>query len=196
MPSVALSRFRQQLESSVQLRSTKTDHNINKEKQIYYQASLAATVAAWDSFIKSATKEFIARTFSKSQDSSYLIIHTSLKAQLDEKTKRLNTPNFDNARNHILEFTGYDPIGDWNYPPLNWNSIQAKVRLDEILKIRHSFAHGFPTPSLSWTTSPNGGPPRLTSEDTRFNESFIAHLAKITDKSLEKHLFDNFGMNF
>ncbi|MDI6528284.1 HEPN domain-containing protein [Pseudomonas otitidis] len=196
MPSVALSRFRQQLESSEKLRNTKTDHNLNKEKQIYYQASLAATVAAWDSYIKAVTKEFIARTFSKSQESSYLIIHTSLQTQLNEKTKRLNTPNFDNARNHILEFTGYDPIIIWNYPPLNWNSIQAKVRLDEILRIRHSFAHGFPTPSLSWTTSPNGGPPRLTSEDTRFNEIFITYLAKTTDKNLEKYLFENFGITF
>ncbi|WP_276487060.1 HEPN domain-containing protein [Ectopseudomonas mendocina] len=196
MVSVAISRFQQQMDNAEKLRQTQTSKNQNIEKQIYYQASLAATVAAWDSYIKAVTNEFISKTFSRSSDSFYLIIHNSLQIQFKEKTKRLNTPSFDNARNYILEFTGYDPIADWGFPKLNWSHFQVKNRLEEILKVRHSFAHGFPTPPLPWTTSTTGGGPRLKLDDMKFNELIITHLVKTTDSKLEIYLSNNFGLNF
>jgi|GEM_PF-6541051 len=196
MASVAISRFQQQMNNAEKLRKTQTQKNKNNEKQIYYQASLAATVAAWDSYIKAVTGEFISKTFSRSSDSFYLITHNSLQIQFKEKTKRLNTPSFDNARNHILEFTGYDPISDWDYPKLNWSHFQVKNRLEEILKVRHSFAHGFPTPPLPWTTSITGGGTRLKLDDIKFNEIIITHLVRTTDRKLEVHLSNNFGLNF
>ncbi|HCR1828758.1 TPA: hypothetical protein ONB59_001081 [Pseudomonas aeruginosa] len=195
MPSKALARFKIQISNAEILRRTNS-HLKNQDRQIYYHASLATTVAAWDAFVKGITLEFNARVLLYSQSIAYQIIYTALKKQLEEKNRKLNTPNYENARNHILDFTGYDTIPAWNYPRANLNSQQVKDRVGEIFKVRHSFAHGFSIPSLNWTTPPRGGAPRLTALDVEFNEKLFTHLTKITDKNLEHHLTNNFGTSF
>ncbi|WP_312375369.1 HEPN domain-containing protein [Pseudomonas oryzihabitans] len=195
MASQALEKFKRQTENSIVLRKTVTPNNLNLEKQIYYHASLASLVASWDSFVKAITTEFVNRVRLSSTSSSYSILHKALEDQLTEKTKKLNTPNHDNARNHILAFTGYDVISVWNYPKLGWTNIQVKNRLDEIFKVRHSFAHGFSLPKLSWTTNHKSNT-RLKSSDLEFNERFLTHLAKTTDRNLSTHMKSSFGFDF
>lgn len=195
MSSQALARFQHQLSNAETLRKTNPTSQ-SKSRQIYYHASLAITVAAWDAFIKNITKEFNSRTILFATTAAFQSIHASLTKQLEDKTKRLNTPDYNNARNHILEFTGYDTIGIWHYSQGNLTSQQVKNRIEEIFKVRHSFAHGFPIPPLSWTISPRGGAPRLTAADLAFNEKIITHLTNVTDKNLDIHMRATFGMNF
>lgn len=71
---------------------------------------------------------------------------------------------------------------------------QVKEKLDQILQVRHSFAHGFPLPAYSWTTSANGKV-RLTTTAVRDVQLFFANMVRRTDKGLAHHVAIAYGKN-
>jgi hypothetical protein len=161
-------------------------------RQIFYHADLAATVAAWDAFIHSIILEYIG-CIGDITSPHLLRARELLGGLASERLDRTRAPNFDNARSVLVRCTGYDPIGDWNVPRrgLSWQQVQA--RLNEILKVRHSFAHGLSLPSCSWMPVRHGKPylNKRTIEDIR---SLIRHLAIKTDSGLARSLKTSFGV--
>jgi hypothetical protein len=195
MPSRAFAQFSISIGKASSLSDTRILSSSSIErKQIFYHADLAATVAAWDAFIHEIIMEYIGSIGDIS--SPRLLRARELLAGLaGERLDRTRAPNFDNARSVLVRCTGYDPIGDWNVPRkgLSWQQVQARV--NEILKVRHSFAHGIALPSYSWMPVRQGRPylNKKTIGDIR---SLIRHLAIKTDGGLARSLRASFGVGW
>ena len=71
--------------------------------------------------------------------------------------------------------------------------LQVRARLNEILRVRHSFAHGFDIPDYDWTRSP-GGKIRLTSKAIQETEAFFKNLVKVTDRGMKTHIELTYGL--
>jgi len=161
-------------------------------KQVCYHASLAASVAAWDAYIK----EIIANFFDVTADPLTLrfnSVHTLARQSARSASGRFNTPDWEKSRNLLMQQTGYDPYSDWAWTVRGWTAQVVRNRLDEILKVRHSFAHGFALPALTWTQLPSGRI-RLAASALRENEAFFAFLVRVTDKGISKHIHAAYGV--
>ncbi len=161
------------------------------EVQILFGASLVACVATWDTYIKDLVNDF----FNESADPltpRFHAVHSIAKEQALDRLKRFNTPNFENTRNLLVQCTGFDPYTLWQWPVRHMNVQMVQQRLNEVLQVRHSFAHGFAMPAYSWTRSPTGRI-RLTGKDLQVNEAFFRHLVQVTDHGMKTHLSSIFS---
>lgn len=196
MPSTAAEKFYEGLGRASFLRETASIRQLyrtpNQQRQIYYHASLASSVAAWDAYINNIINEFFSVT-TKAIQPDYHAIHTIAQQSAQAALSRFNTPNWENSRNIVLLYTGFDPISYWVWPSRGLSSPQVQERLNQILKVRHSFAHGFQLPVYEWTRSP-AGKVRLTAEALKYNERFISHLVRSTDKGLKHHIKTQFDV--
>ncbi|MBR8829499.1 MAG: hypothetical protein DSM107014_16655 [Gomphosphaeria aponina SAG 52.96 = DSM 107014] len=126
-------------------------------------------------------------------DPKFNAIHSLAKAAAERTLERFNTPNWDNTRNLLVQNTGYDPIGDWVWSERNMNSVDVRLKLNEILRVRHSFAHGFSIPAYSWTQSPTGKI-RLTAKAIKDVDEFCRHLVTVTDLGMKQQIKTNYGI--
>ena len=161
--------------------------------QTCLHASLAANVAAWDAYIHNLVSNFFAE-ISDPLLASFSAVHRIAQTAADIALGRFKTPNWDNTRNILAQYTGYDPYGDWLWPARHMNVAQVQERLDQILKVRHSFAHGFPLPAYPWTVSPSGHI-RLTGAGVSSTHAFFGNLVRRTDKGMVRHISAAFGKN-
>lgn len=148
--------------------------------QAYLHASLTAYVAAWDAYAKALVKEFFTAVAAP-HDPGFLTLHTVAVKNAEFALSRFNNPNWENVRRLLVTQTGYDPLSDWNWSRMNAQNVQQK--LNEVIKVRHSFAHGFPLPALSWTTSSQGRV-ALTVTSVRGVEAFFSNLVRRTDRGM------------
>ena len=178
------------------LRRTATDKRLrpmsHDEIQVYYHAALAAYVAAWNAYISNLVRDFY-DVIADPLNPKFDAIHTLTKGAADNALTRFNTPNWENTRNLLLQYTGYDPLNDWGRSQTNMNLEQVRQRLTEILTVRHSFAHGFDTPSNTWTQSLNRSN-RLTSKAIQETEAFFKNLVKATDSGMKAHIESTYGL--
>lgn len=189
MGSAALAEYTSAASGARTLCATATDARLRplslQVKQQYLHASLAAHVAAWDNYIKSAIREYYRRT-ANPLDVRYAVLHNTVQMLSASALRKLNTPNRDNARNAIVECVGYDPLPDWTWKSANLTATDIKDFMDEVFKVRHSFAHGFGLPALDWL-APKSGANRLTVSAVNRVDHLFSHLTLRTDKGLAKY---------
>ena len=180
------------------LREAATDgrlpRKLQDEKQVYYHAALAAYVAAWDAYINNLVRDFY-DTIDNPSSQGFQAIYEISRRATDRALKRFNSPNWENTRSLLEQYTGYDPpgLGHWVWARRRMVSAQVQVRLNEILRVRHSFAHGFAMPAYDWTQSPSGRV-RLTSKAIRETEAFFRNLVNVTDIGMKVHIWLTYGV--
>jgi hypothetical protein len=161
-------------------------------KYSYYHAALAVYVSGWDAYINNIIAEFFNIT-SDPLNSKYQLMHELARLHSIKKLAKFNTPNWENTRILLTECTGFDPMTHWQWTRRGKNIHESKELLNEILKIRHSFAHGFIMPAFSWNQS-NTGVPRLTKKNIEDIEAFFKHLVNSTDTGLSTHIQSSYGV--
>ena len=178
------------------LRKAATDRRLRPmsqdEIQVYYHASLAAYVAAWEAYINNLVRDFYS-VIADPLNPRFYAIYTIAQQVAEKALERFNTPNWENTRNLLVQYTGYDPIGDWVWARRGISSLQVRERLNEILQVRHSFAHGFGMPAYNWTQSPRGKV-RLTSKAVQETEAFFKNLVNVTGSGMKAHITLNYGI--
>ena len=160
--------------------------------QVYYHAALTSYVAAWNAYIDNLVRNFY-DVIADSANPKFDAIHTLAKGIVENALARFNTPNWGNTRDLLNQYTGYDPINDWGGSQANMNLQQAHQRLNEILRVRHTLAHGSDMPAYNWTQSPSGRI-RLTSEAIQETEAFFKNLVKVTDRGMKTHIESTYGL--
>ena len=161
--------------------------------QVYYHAALTGYVAAWNAYIDNLVRNFY-DMIADSANPKFDAIHTLAKGTVENALTRFNTPNWENTRNIFNQYTGYDPINDWGRSQTNMNLEQVHQRLNEILRVRHSLAHGSDMPAYNWTQSPSGRV-RLTSKAIQEIEVFFKNLVNVTDNGIKAHIESTYGLS-
>ena len=197
MPSPAALKYMTTADRIQTLRRAATDRRLRPmppdEVQVYYHASLVAYVAAWEAYINGLVSNFYDVTVDSS-DSRFHAIYRVAQQAAERALERFNTPNWENTRNLLIQSTDYDPIGDWIWPRRGMVGSQVHERLNEILQVRHSFAHGYDMPPYSWAQSPKGRA-RLTSKVIQEIEVFFKNLVNVTDSGMKVHINQTYGIS-
>jgi len=196
VPSPAALKYKILSNTARTLRETATDprlHPISRSQtQIYYHSALAAFVAAWDAYINELVRNFFTTT-ANPLDPKFHAVHSIARDTAERALERFNTPNSENTRNLLIQNTGYDPIGDWIWSARSMSGLAVRQRLNEILRVRHSFAHGFAIPAYSWTQTPTGKV-RLTAKAIDDVDLFFRHLVAVTDLGMKQHIQTIYGI--
>lgn len=160
-------------------------------------AALATQVAAWDAYIKALSLEYF-RATAIPTDIRFSAMHDLLKAQLESELKKFNTPSSENCRNLLLKYTKFDPWPNWLNIKFHDSKISSSLAirniLDEILKLRHSFAHGFAIPANSWNMDSSGAA-TLNCKILGETRRFLVELCEKTDKGLTLHISTQHGIS-
>ena len=196
MPSPAALKYKILSNTGRTLRETATDprlHPISRSQtQVYYHSALAAFVAAWDAYINELVRNFFTTT-ANPLDPKFHAVHSIARDTAERALERFNTPNSENTRNLLIQNTGYDPIGNWIWSARSMSGLAVRQRLNEILRVRHSFAHGFAIPAYSWTQTPTGKV-RLTAKAIDDVDAFFRHLVAVTDLGMKQHIQTIYGI--
>ena len=188
MKSPAASTYTTSVNRIQILRRAATDKRLRPmsydEVQVYYHAGLTAYVGAWNAYIKNLVRDFY-DVIADPSAPKFQAIYTIARQRAENVLKRFNTPNAENTRNILIQYTRYDPSNT-----LLWIERQ---KLDDIVEVRHSFAHGFDIPSNTWTQSLSKRN-RLTSRGIQETEAFFKNLVKVTDKGMKAHIELTYGL--
>lgn len=109
-------------------------------------AAVAQGVGCWEGFLEAVLREFVSKTRVQAHRKAWTLI-VQFESLVDKMASDLNTPNWDKSRDLILSITGMDPYSSWIWAPNHANQTDTKNFFDGILKVRHSFAHGFLVPN-------------------------------------------------
>lgn len=196
MPSLAHERFQGVSSRAATFLELGRDHRLRpiprRTQQALSHAALAVLVSAWEAYLEELVREFYSNVY-RPTDAGFASLHTVALTTATQNSKKFNTPNWDNARQLLISNTGYDPHPDWAWPSARMSTVDVKERLDQVLQVRHAFAHGFPIPAFDWTTTPTGAT-RLQGTDVVKLSSFFSHLVKRTDRGLKAHIGTRFGV--
>ena len=196
MPSPAASTYTTSVNRIQTLRRAATDKRLrpmsHDEIQVYYHAALTGHVAAWNAYIDNLVRNFY-DLIADSANPKFDAMHTLAKGTIENALTRFNTPNWENTRNLLSQCTGYDPINDWGGSQTNMNLEQVRQRLNEILRVRHSLAHGSDMPAYNWTQSPSGKV-RLTGKAIQKTDAFFKNLVKVTDRGMKAYIASTYDL--
>lgn len=196
MPSPSAIKYQSAVIKARILKDTATHPSLSSinvaQKQVYYHASLSAFVAAWEAYVENLVRDFF-QAIADPLNIKFHAIHSIARDTAERELKRFNTPNADNSRNLLTQTSGYDPIGDWVWSARKMNALDTHQRLNEILKVRHSFAHGFSIPAFSWNQTLTGRV-RLTAKSIDDVQAFFKFLVITTDSGMKKHIRINYSV--
>lgn len=155
MASISLNRFQAASVRASRLLQVSNDARL---RPINYQqaepalhAALAAIVSAWEAYIEAIVIESL-DVIARGAAQGELALVNLLRGEAQRAIQKFNTPNAENCRDIVLRFTGFDAFPVMSSRRLGLTSHQARERLNQILKVRHSFAHGHEMPDFPWTT--------------------------------------------
>ena len=187
MPSPAAGKFRLLRDEADALRKmSRLSRAPFALRQTLYRSSVVLLCAAWQAYIEELVNCFFDET-SPFKVGTANPHHQLARGIAAGEVKRFKTPNSEITRNLLVLTTGYDPWPDWNWPSAGLNSIRMRSRVDEILKVRHSVAHGFSLPKYEWTIS-RAGNARLTAASLDKCVKCIAILVDKTDQGMSNHI--------
>jgi hypothetical protein len=167
--------------------------NSANHKAACLHAALAMLVAAWEAYLERLVRE-IQREFADVSQVRLSVVLSLLTRITEDEVRRFNTPNATNSRELLITHTGYDPINDWQWPKGGLSGVQTRLRLDEILRIRHSFAHGFPVPTdIAWARHRNRAG-ILNATSLKEVDRFLTHMTLVTDIGAKQHLSLVYGI--
>lgn len=109
-------------------------------------ASVAQAVGCWEGYLEAVLREFVSKTRVQAHRRAWTLI-VQFESLVDKMASELNTPNWDKCRELVLNVTGMDVYPSWVWTPRFSNQTDTKAFFDGVLKVRHSFAHGFPVPN-------------------------------------------------
>lgn len=194
MPSPAAIKYQSTVANARILRDTATDLRLRpiamNQKQVYYHAALAAFVALWEAYLENLIRDFFQVT-ADPLNVKFHAIHSIARDAANQALRRFNTPNANNSRNLLARSSGYDPINDWVWTARGLNAVATRQRLDEILQVRHSFAHGFAIPGFRWNQTSTGRI-RLTAQAIDDVQSFFNFLVTVSDRGMKQHIQTNY----
>ena len=191
MPSPALLRFDELMLRADTIMGVDSSGLSRKEVQALFGAVFTAQVAAWNAYVVAVVRAFYLEVANAALP-TFHAMHTISRSHADKELDRFNTPNAENTRNLVAICTGYDPWPDWAWPRSGLSALAARQRVNEILKVRHSFAHGFAMPSYAWNVGATGQT-RLTSAVLRWNRAFLVGIAVRTDAGITAHIRAVYG---
>lgn len=196
MPSPAALKYHEATQKARVLRQTATDPRLHpisySQTQIYYHSALAAFVAGWETYIEELVRQFF-DVIANPLDPKFQAVHSIAKNMAERELKKFNTPNSENSRNLLVLYTGYDPIADWIWSARKMNAVVTRQMLNEILQVRHSFAHGFPVPAYSWTQAPTGKV-RLTAKAIKDVDALFRYLVMAIDRGMKQYIQTNYSI--
>lgn len=182
--------FRRAKARSERLLSISTDRRLRPiaylDAEPALHAALASAVSAWEGYIEAVTLEAI-DAVALGANAEVLWLTSLLRGEASRAIEKFNTPNAENCRDLLLRFTGFDAFPAMQSSRLSLPSHLARVRLNEVLKVRHAFAHGFAIPAYSWTTR-YGVQNRLTKRAVSDASSLIDDLVSGIDSGLAQHI--------
>lgn len=196
MPSHAAQKYAKLAAKAEQLQLLGSDKRIRPitrdQADSYYHAALAAHVAAWEAYLEQLVSDFY-QSISALPTPTMQPLYAIAKDCADSALGKFNTPNFENSRALLVRFTGYDPYADWVWPSRSLGAIQINAQLTEILKVRHSFAHGFSMPQYSWNSKPSGKC-TLSKKSLAMVQALFKNLVSRTDAGMRVHIQNVYGI--
>lgn len=192
MSSIAADEYaRLAIRATVILKADRSDLS-RKEVQAIYGAAFISLVAAWNAYGKAIVRCFF-EMVADPNTPKFNAIWTLAKGAANSACERFNTPNSENTRTLILASTGYDPWPEWDWPAARMSSMEVRLRLNEVLKVRHSLAHGSDVPGYTWTSSASGES-RLTTRNLIWTRRLLNHLVEATDRGIRSHVRAVYGV--
>ena len=197
MQSTAHKRYLIALRAGRRLSVIATDRRLRpvkyEEAEPALHAALASYVSAWEVYVENSTTEFVQK-LQASLTTEGSAVATILLAEASMAKSKFNTPNYENSRDLFLRFTGVDTYPVMASHRLALSGPQTRDRLNEILKVRHSFAHGAPIPAYAWLKR-YGTTNRLTKTAVQMVETLITDLVRQVDAALERQLQQVFHLS-
>jgi len=162
-------------------------------KETCLHAALAMLVAAWEAYLEQLIVE-TQRTLTDPTHLRLTSVLSLLSAISLSEIKKFNTPNANNSRNLLFIHTGFDPLNAWLWSAGGLNAVQTRQRLDEILRVRHCFAHGASIPlDIQWAKDRNS-PGHLNKTVLQMTDRFLSYLVEATDGGMATYVASTYGL--
>lgn len=159
-------------------------------------STVLLAVAAWEQYIESVLLE----AFAKFDPGNAAPLHEQKRhgqrrGEIKTEIHKFGTPNAENTQRLFQTTLGIDPTTGWAmqlYGRTTWGTFtvaESRTRLNEILQVRHSAAHGHAIPKHSWNNTASIG----KIEALRIMQ-FLKKLVNQTDSCLRRQMSSEFNI--